>query len=308
MKFMIEAFETHNKLNPRLFNNSTMTMRNEVRERLLEIADKFVENLKENDVPLKVVDYWVVGSNAAYNYNDQSDIDVHIIVNMEDIDAPSNILTILYNYAKSDFNSDYDITIRGQEVELYIEDVNTSAVSNGIYSLKKNEWIKKPEPLKETSTDVTLDNLYKEWEDRFEVDIESDNVEQLQEFVDDLYILRKSSLMSEGEFGTGNLVFKELRNQGKLQQIKDKIKEVESKELTLESLNEKQEVTVYNALAAYPRYKEKYGKLDAFFELKYNFRLTPEECLFIINKVFEKGYIDEYTKDEAIKYLKLNEN
>ncbi len=237
-KEISEAFETHNKLNPRLFNNSTKKMRREVRERLIEIADKFVDSLKEDGVPLKVYDYWVLGSNAAYNYTSKSDIDTHIIVNMEDVDVAPEVLTILYNYAKSKFNDDYDITIRGQEVELYIEDINASAISNGVYSLKRDKWIKEPEPMKESSIDVTVEDEYKEWESKFDNAIESEDIEKLQSFVDDIYILRKDSLAKDGEFGLGNLIFKEMRNQDKLQQIKDKIKELESKELTLESLNE----------------------------------------------------------------------
>ena len=235
---MNEAFETHDKLNPRLFDNNTKKMRKEVRERLIEIADKFVDGLKEDGVPLKVYDYWVLGSNAAYNYTPKSDIDTHIIVNMEDVDVAPEVLTILYNYAKSKFNDDYDITIRGQEVELYIEDINTSAISNGVYSLKRDKWIKEPEPMKESSIDITNEDEYKEWDDRFEQIINSDNIDDLQSFVDDIYVLRKDSLAKDGEFGLGNLIFKEMRNQDKLQQIKDRIKEVESKELTLESLKE----------------------------------------------------------------------
>ena len=48
--------------------------------------------------------------------------------------------------------------------------------------------------------------------------------------------MRKESLAQEGEFGVGNLVFKEFRNQGILQELKDKIVELEDKELTLEHL------------------------------------------------------------------------
>ena len=40
---------------------------------------------------------------------------------------------------------------------------------------------------------------------------------------------------------------------------------------------EKQEPTVYNALQAVPRYIERYGLLDAFLNLFYNFYLKHEE-------------------------------
>ena len=42
--------------------------------------------------------------------------------------------------------------------------------------------------------------------------------------------------MSDGEYAKGNLVFKEIRNSGSLQELKDKINDLTSKELSLESL------------------------------------------------------------------------
>ena len=51
--------------------------------------------------------------------------------------------------------------------------------------------------------------------------------------IDYLDDLRKSSLKKDGEFGLGNLVFKEFRNRGYLQNLKDKKYEVKSKELSL---------------------------------------------------------------------------
>ena len=38
----------------------------------------------------------------------------------------------------------YDIEVKGHEVELYIEDVRSGAVANGIYSLLKDKWVKEP--------------------------------------------------------------------------------------------------------------------------------------------------------------------
>ena len=43
--------------------------------------------------------------------------------------------------------------------------------------------------------------------------------------------------MTDGEYAHGNLVFKEIRNLSLLQQLKDRLLELTSKELSLESLN-----------------------------------------------------------------------
>lgn len=233
MKFIKENFEIHKILNPKLFNLEDSTLKEDVRERLIEIADKFVENLKENNIPIKVVDYWLVGSNAAYNYGEFSDIDLHIIVNT-DIVEDSNILKLLYDYAKSNFNKNYDILVKGQEVEVYLEDVNTTSISNGIYSLKKNKWIKTPKKEDPTTYDVESTEEYKKLKSEYR-NLKDKNIE---DFINNLYFLRKKSLSKEGEYGLGNLIFKQLRNEGVLAKLKERLHKYESEKLTLENLRD----------------------------------------------------------------------
>ena len=203
MKFIKENFEIHKTLNPKLFNTEDSTLKKDVRERLIEIADLFVDNLKENNVPIKVIDYWLLGSNAAYNYGEFSDIDLHIIVNT-DIVEDSNILKLLYDYIKSNFNKNYNILVKGQEVEIYLEDVNTTSVSNGIYSLKKDKWIKIPKKEDPTTYDIESTEEYKRWKSIYK------NLKdtEIEDFINNLYILRKESLSKDGEYGLGNLIFK----------------------------------------------------------------------------------------------------
>ena len=228
-----EVFETHDQLNPQLFQDNYL--KPEIRKQLIKIADEFVSHLKEDNIPLDVIDYWLLGSNAAYNYSSKSDIDVHIIVNMEDLGVDPYILQVLYNYIKSDFNKKYDIEVKGHEVELYIEDVRSGAVTNGIYSLLKDKWVKEPIRTEYMYFDVTETDEYKEWLDRYESLPEN----EIEQFINDLFIMRKESLAKDGEWSVGNLIFKEFRNRGYLDSLKDRKYKYRSKELTLEGLNEK---------------------------------------------------------------------
>lgn len=234
MKFIKENFEIHKILNPKLFNIENSTLKKDVRERLIEIADLFVENLKENKIPIKVIDYWLLGSNAAYNYGEFSDIDLHIIVNT-DIVEDSNILKLLYDYVKSNFNKNYDILVKGQEVEIYLEDMNITAVSNGIYSLKKDRWIKIPKKEDPTTYDIESTEEYKKWKNLYK---NLKNTE-IEDFINNLYLLRKESLSKDGEYGLGNLIFKQLRNEGILDNLKQRLYKYESEKLTLEKLEDK---------------------------------------------------------------------
>lgn len=228
-----ESLVIHSQLNSKLFDKESH-LKKDVRDRLIEIGDDFVSGLKEDGVPLKVCDYWLVGSNAAYNYQPDSDVDLHIIVNMEDLDADEKILRLLYDYIKSSWSQKYNITIKGHPLEIYLEDSRTSSASNGIYSVKKDKWIKVPEPQEDRKLYPEDSDLYKDWLSRYN-NLEDEEVEQ---FIDDLYLMRKEALAAEGEFALGNLIFKEFRNSGRLDNLKDRKNEIKSRELTLESLNE----------------------------------------------------------------------
>lgn len=57
--------------------------------------------------------------------------------------------------------------------------------------------------------------------------------DRIDNFIDELYIMRQASIQKDGEYGMGNLIFKELRNRGYLYNLKKlKVKEAE-KELSL---------------------------------------------------------------------------
>lgn len=60
---------------------------------------------------------------------------------------------------------------------------------------------------------------------------------KIDDFIDSLYTLRQTSIADEGEFGIGNLVFKEFRANGYLDNLRDIKKELSSRELSLECFN-----------------------------------------------------------------------
>ena len=66
-----------------------------------------------------------------------------------------------------------------------------------------------------------------------------------QDFINKLYELRQSSIEKEGEFGVGNLVFKEFRNKGYLDNLKELSKKETSKTLTLESYKNDSQIGEY---------------------------------------------------------------
>ena len=228
---LTEKFEVHETLNPKLWSSDNKLL-DDVKVKIVEIIEQFISTC---DIPINMVDAHLVGSNASYNYTQYSDLDVHIISNFDLVDAPKEILQVLYNALKTKFNADYDISIRGIDVEIYVEDIRSTAISNGVYSLYEDRWIRFPKKLTDVPQ-VEIEPEFSEWKEKFQTAINSGNSDSIVNVINDIYILRKNSLDSEGEYGKGNQIFKEIRNCGLLDSAKDAYKTFKSKELTIEHL------------------------------------------------------------------------
>lgn len=111
------------------------------------------------------------------------------------------------------------------------------ATSNGVYSLKTG-WLK--QPIKDDIPEVDLEPELTEWIERSNT---LETIDEINKFIDDIYLLRQESILKDGEYGKGNLIFKELRNQGILQGLKDKLVELENKEMSLSE--EKNSAKIY---------------------------------------------------------------
>lgn len=222
-----EAVELHEELNPVIWDTDK-TLKPEVYDKLIEIYEEFIRFI---DIPLNIVDVEIVGSNASYNYNETSDIDLHIIVNSEVNYMDKEMLRLFYNAKKGSFNDDYDLSLNGIPVELYIEDVNDGNATNGRFSILKNEWVKFPEPITYEIPDIT--DTLNDYIEKATNLIVGDDGQAILNFINDLYMERKLGLAEDGESSVGNLVFKELRSMNILSDLKDRYYELKSNELSL---------------------------------------------------------------------------
>ena len=213
-------------LNPKLWNDDN-SLKTDVYEKLNDIANEF---LKYIEIPLNIVDIEIVGSNASYNYNENSDIDLHIIVNSEFNFVEPTILRQLYNSKKNSFNDNYDLSINDIPVEVYIEDVNDGNATNGRYSLIDNNWLVFPKPI--TYDIPNISNELEEYEKKCNETLLSDNPQDILDLVNEIYMMRKLGLAENGEASVGNLVFKELRNEDMIPKLKDRYYELRSVELS----------------------------------------------------------------------------
>ena len=216
------------ELNPKIWQDNKL--KPSVRRKIYDIVNAFLDYI---DYPIRVADIHILGSNASYNYTNNSDLDVHLIVNFDDLEIPETFLQTFFNLEKSSFNKEYDIKIKGMDVEIYVEDINANTISNGIYSLNRDKWIKFPQHIE--APDVDLEPELSMIKKNIRNLININDIDKLNNYLDSIYLMRKDSLAINGEFGKGNLIFKQLRNEGLLNSLRDRIKDLTSKKLSLES-------------------------------------------------------------------------
>jgi predicted nucleotidyltransferase len=136
-----ETFEMRSELQPEIWRDNVLWP--EVRARLLEIVDDFIEGL---DMEISVEDVRLTGSLANYNWSKYSDVDVHIVVDYAEIDEDVQLVKSFFDVARARWNNLHDINMYGYEVELYVENVGEHHHSSGIYSILDDVWIVEPNP------------------------------------------------------------------------------------------------------------------------------------------------------------------
>ena len=226
---LADAVKFNTRLNPRLWDNNEQ-LRPEVHDHLLRIADDFREFLGVSGYNLK--DITISGSNAAYTYTDNSDIDLHLVVDLPEADA-SEVYRELFDAKKFQYNQQHNITIGNYPVELYVQDANKTHVSQGIYSVLNNQWIDVPKRRDAGVDDISTRSKYEDLTARIDAAVASGNHDDMAKLMSKIKTMRQAGLDQHGEFGADNLAFKMLRNQGAIKQLIDARNAARDQELSL---------------------------------------------------------------------------
>jgi hypothetical protein len=225
-EFTESAVVTVNRtLNPKIWNDDTLDI--EVAAKLEDIAAAFREFI---GIDLNVVDLTITGSNANYTWTEYSDLDLHIIV----AGAPGEEARELFNAKKALWAEQHTITIKGLPVECYVQGEDEPHHSTGVYSLSKGRWLVEPKKVKPTLDDAAIEAKKDAVLAQIEQALLSKDLDRLRTVKDKITQMRKAGLERAGEWSVENLVFKILRNLGLIDQITDKIRELEDQELSLE--------------------------------------------------------------------------
>jgi len=203
----------HHTLNQDVWDGDELRV--DVRYKLLEIAKRFVEYLEVPD--FKLVDVILRGSLVNYNYTQYSDFDLHVVTDFAALDT--DITEAFYMAKKKIWNDEHDITIKGHEVELYVEDKDAKNVSEGTYSVLDNRWLRVPEYRKPSIDDAAVSAKARDLMTQINRAIKTGSLEDIERLQDKIKLMRQAGLDKGGEFSTENLAFKIVRNKGYLDKL-----------------------------------------------------------------------------------------
>jgi len=219
----------HSQLNPLLWDGSQLNSR--VRLKLLTVARAFIDSLKLEQLPL--TDIVITGSNTNLTYTPQSDLDLHIIVDMGKMFNGHHLVSQFFDSKRRLWNNTYDVKIKGIDVEVYVED-SKETVEGNAYSIMTDQWLRR-KPLSQTEYDdrsvQVKYHAMAQLIDRLLADADSN--QDLADIMQKLKQYRQSGLDRHGEFSTENLVFKALRNNGYLEKIQTVRTQLVNKTLSL---------------------------------------------------------------------------
>jgi len=232
-----DSFRVYNDtLCPALWNES-LQLEPSVRSGLMKVVEDFYE---KTGFKAPIIDVYLMGSIANYNWTPDSDADIHIIINYDQLQMPKETTKEVVRTVASQWNSEHEVTVKGHKVEINLQNVKEQKPHvTGIYSLKYGQWNRQPVHQNVQINNMLVQTKYKAMKKYVEAVINSgdrDAMKQAKKYID---AFRQYGLDTIGELSVENLVFKALRTKGLLTQLKNSIVQVYDKEMTVREVNYK---------------------------------------------------------------------
>jgi hypothetical protein len=239
---IVKSFETKDSLSSEIFDESKdgFKMKVDVRKRLLEIADDFVESF---GVEFFIHDIVLTGSLSNYNWSEFSDVDLHVLIDMSEIDGNNGspilqtIVKEFFDAKKNVWNEKHDIKIKGFDVEVYVQDVEEPHISSGVYSILHDKW--EIEPKRETPNidDRKIlekgEDFAKKIDQLIDLGLNSEVLPKIESLRKKLKQFRQSGLETGGEYSYENLTFKLLRRNGYIEKLLKLKTDITDKKLSI---------------------------------------------------------------------------
>jgi len=216
-------------LNPDLWDENKK-LKPEIGSVLSKVSTDFY---KSTELRGEIIDILFLGSSANYNWNPNSDIDLHILIDVTQEKMHPTHTRKFLDVLAFKWNTQHDIRIRGNKVEVYIQDIGETNNSIGIYSLMNNAWLREPSKEHVELDKEQIKRKFKILKHKINQIIETEDPEKLKGVMKDIRNFRQSGLDKTGEFSTENVVFKALRHSGLLTKLKDSINNFYDKQVSI---------------------------------------------------------------------------
>lgn len=283
----IDIWEDDDKLNPK------------IRKQLLKIALEFIKFLKIKNIKIK--DIILTGSLANYNWNEYSDLDLHILLDFRDISNDTELVSDFFKTKKEIWNDKIPIKLKDHDVELYVQDVNEPHASTGIYSLYKNKWINKPFKtmlgLDVSNLQAKASKIMNHIDELLTNQNDKDKLHVVEKLIDKLKKYRKCGLDKQGELSYENLVYKILRNYGYIEKLYNVKNQLLAKKLSLENYNSN-DMKKYTITEDQHKYLVDKARTNSIVEA------LTKEITQVRNNLNEEDLITEAVSDVLKKYYK----
>jgi predicted nucleotidyltransferase len=232
-----DVLTIHDTLNRKFWADDKL--KDEILYNLRSIAQDFFKELNLEGV--EIDDITFTGSLANFNYTSYSDIDLHILVDFNKIDENEELVREYFSGKSSNWNNKHNINIFGHEVEIYVQNSKEPHHSTGIYSIKREAWVRMP---KRKNPEIDLQmvkrkvnsfvDMIERAEDTYDAKKYIDAHRQASKLIKKIKNFRQAGLEERGEYSYENLTFKYLRNKEHMKHLFDLRDNSYDKELSLE--------------------------------------------------------------------------
>ena len=216
------AFDIHRELNQKIWDGD-VAVRPGVKGALLDIVEEFLEGL---DLDVEIKDIIVTGSIANFNWSKFSDIDLHILIDFNEVNDNEEMVKKFFDAVRSNWNKLHDIRVKGHEVEIYVQHDTEPHVSTGVYSLLNERWIVKPKKVRPAidrgTASKKMKHLAREIGKLSSIQ-DAGNYEEsfalATKIKQKIKKMRQGGLEDSGIYSPENLAFKMLRRSGDIEQL-----------------------------------------------------------------------------------------
>ena len=169
----------------------------------------------------RIKDIVITGGNVNYNYTKFSDIDVHLMCDVEGLDSDK-----LYDKKVKWTAEHKSFKVIGYPAEFYAANNKEHfPKGQGVFSLLQNKWLIVPKHLDhlEVLHDPKVLDKINYYVNFIKTLLKDNDEKAIKAFKDKLWRMRSAGLHHGGEFSVENVIYKDLRNRGLLDKLNAKV-------------------------------------------------------------------------------------